>query len=279
MSAMGFLDLTVPEHAYMFGFLQGDGSLKAGVGRKGQLTVELAVRDTGLLEEFQALVPFYSSIRKRTRSTNFADEYTSVIWTLCALEAREWLMELGLPVGRKSEAVRPPDGPLSLPDYLRGFIDADGSVGVTALGLPFLSLTTASEPMKDLFVATCADLPGRPRVVNRNRRDRIFNPMATREAAVDLAIRLYYEGCMALVRKLTAAAALRTWVRPTRPPPRRWTPDEDETALRADLDKAVVVLRRTASAVYNRRQQLRRHRRIVDRARALRDLRLFYEPL
>ena len=35
-----FMDLTVPEYAYMFGFLQADGHLAKGTGQKGRLTVE-----------------------------------------------------------------------------------------------------------------------------------------------------------------------------------------------------------------------------------------------
>lgn len=67
-----FMDLTVPEYAYMFGFLQADGHLRQGVGQKGTLTVELNARVTELLRTFQKLTPYYSSITERTRSTNFA---------------------------------------------------------------------------------------------------------------------------------------------------------------------------------------------------------------
>ena len=85
---MGFLDLTRPEHAYLFAFVQCDGSLKAGPGKKGALTVELAARDRQLLEDFQRIVPFHTSIRTRTRRTNYSSEHTSVTWTLHALAAR-----------------------------------------------------------------------------------------------------------------------------------------------------------------------------------------------
>jgi hypothetical protein len=52
------------------------------------------------------------------------------------LEARQAFIDLGPPVGRKSQIVRPPALPFSEVDYLRGIIDADGSVGFTASGLP-----------------------------------------------------------------------------------------------------------------------------------------------
>ncbi|WP_436964715.1 hypothetical protein [Streptomyces sp. SudanB148_2056] len=48
------MDLTVPEYAYMFGFLQADGHLAQGDGQRGRLTVEISARDIDLLREFSA---------------------------------------------------------------------------------------------------------------------------------------------------------------------------------------------------------------------------------
>jgi LAGLIDADG-like domain len=210
---MGFLDLTRPEHAYLYGFLQCDGHLTENTRNRGRLSVELSIRDVALLERFQELVPFPSSITTRTRSTNFTKRHTSAIWSVCALEARRELIDLGLPVGRKSGRVEPPSVPFSQIDYLRGLVDADGSVGVTRQGLPFVSFTTASEDLRDFFLSQCRDLPGQPRHVTRNTRDMVFNPMATRECAVDLAARIYYENCLALERKATPAQRVTSWTR------------------------------------------------------------------
>ncbi|MGW3505667.1 hypothetical protein ACWDMY_34110 [Streptomyces globisporus] len=69
------------------------------------------------------------------------------IWTLCDREARATVNGLGLPYGRKSRKITPPRVEFSRRDYLRGVIDADGSVGHTGQGLPFVSLTTASAPV------------------------------------------------------------------------------------------------------------------------------------
>ncbi|MGW7547557.1 hypothetical protein ACWGKQ_41615 [Streptomyces sp. NPDC054770] len=57
--------------------------------------------DAEILQAFQKLTPYYSSITGRTRSTDFAQTSTTAIWTLCSLEARTTLNELGLPYGRK----------------------------------------------------------------------------------------------------------------------------------------------------------------------------------
>jgi hypothetical protein len=210
---VGFLDLTRAEHAYLFWFLQCDGHLSENTRNRGRMSVELSIRDVALLERFQELVPYPTSITTRTRSTNFVKHHTSAIWTLCALEARRELIELGIPVGRKSRVVQPPSVPFSTNGYLRGLVDADGSVGVTSLGLPFVSFTTASEGLRDFFLSQCRDLPGQPRHVARNTRDGVFNPMATRECAVDLSRRIYYQNCLALERKVTAARRAMNWTR------------------------------------------------------------------
>jgi hypothetical protein len=280
---VGFLDLTIPEHAYLFGFLQGDGTLRRGTGRKGQLVVEISARDIDLLEEFQRIVPFSSSIRMRTRRTNFAEEHASAIWTLCALEARENLQELGLPIGRKSSSVRPPAVPFSERDYLRGLIDADGSVSFMEDGtVAFVSLTTASEAIKDFFIASCPEAIGRPRKSRRNRRDGTFNVMAVNEAAADLSIRLYSDGCLALRRKAEAAGRVHRWKRPVGVKvmsPRRWTSREDTVVLGNTIAEAAQILGRTTHSVSLRRWRLRTEQRITRRALALREPRLFYDPL
>ncbi len=131
-----FMDLTIPEYAYMFGFLQADGHLSQQSGRRGRLTLEISSRDIDILHAFQGLTPYNSSITQRSRSTNVAETHTSAIWRLCSLEARTTLNALGLPYGRKSKTIAPPRGRFSRRDYVRGIIDADGSVGFTSRDSP-----------------------------------------------------------------------------------------------------------------------------------------------
>ncbi|MFC8678990.1 LAGLIDADG family homing endonuclease [Streptomyces griseorubiginosus] len=234
-SAHRFMDLTVPEYAYMFGFLQADGHLQQGVGRKGKLTVELNARDIDLLREFQKLTPYYSSVTERTRSTNFAEVHTSATWSLCSLEARTRLNELGLPYGRKSQAIGPPSSQFAAQDYLRGIIDADGSVGYTGKGLPFVSLTTASTALAVYLCFYAGKITGMERSLKRNARDGLYNVLYTTESAQKLASHLYYKGCLSLQRKKAAADSLATWTRPTdmriAPDRRRWTASEDRVLL------------------------------------------------
>ncbi|GAA2818154.1 hypothetical protein GCM10010441_48240 [Kitasatospora paracochleata] len=270
---MNDFDLARADHAYMFAFLQADGHLSQGTRNRGRISVELSARDAPILEAFQRICPHHSSIRFRTRSTNFASEHSSVIWRVHAREFREQLQALGLPAGRKSRFVAPPAGPFSARDYLRGLIDADGSVGRTGQHLPFVSLTTDSDPLMQFFCHYAECLTGTRRTVNRNARDGIYNILFTREEAVALARELYYPGCLALPRKLAAAATAASWVRPPdmrkAGPRRSWTGEEDRILLGAvDPADAAERLGRSVKSCAIRKWRLvgprKAHRRFPD---------------
>ncbi|MFD8704657.1 LAGLIDADG family homing endonuclease [Kitasatospora sp. NPDC059648] len=258
---MTFFDLERPEHAYMFAFLQADGHLTEQSRNRGRLSVELSARDAQILEEFQRLCPFNSTIGHRTRTTNFKEDHTSVMWTVCAREFREELQALGLPVGRKSEIITPPRVPFSERDYLRGLIDADGSVGRTSQDLPFVSLTTKSDALAMFTVDYAERLCGARRRLTRNKRDDIYNILFLIEAGVALAADLYYPGCLALPRKVAGADLARTRARPPgmgfAAPRRSWNPEEDEVVLTAaSMERASEQLGRTLKSCEARHWRL-----------------------
>ncbi|SBT88507.1 hypothetical protein GA0115233_100329 [Streptomyces sp. DI166] len=261
-SAHRFMDLTVPEYAYMFGFLQADGHLYQGTGRKGRLSLEINARDIDLLRAFQKLTPYNSSIIQRTRSTNFAAVHTSAVWSVCSLEARTVLNDLGLPYGRKSETIAPPLGDFAHRDYLRGVIDADGSVGFTSKGFPFVSLTTASTAIGQDLCDYVQEVTGVQRTVKRNTRDSIYNVLIAMEAGQRLAADLYYPGCLALARKQAAADSLAAWIRTagmrSAYTARRWTAAEDRILLKLNSPTAAAeVLDRTPQSCNLRMWRLR----------------------
>jgi hypothetical protein len=200
------MDLTVPEYAYMYGFPQADGHLSGSPGRKGRLTVEISAKDRALLESFQELTPYPSSIRERSRATNFSAAHRSALWSVCSLAARTTLNELGMPYGRKSSTIAPPRREFSGPDYLRGIVDADGSAGFTRTGVPFVSLTTESGAIAAYFCEHANEVSGVVRAPGRNARDGVLNVMVSMEHAQALAAHLYPRGCLSLERKQRAAA-------------------------------------------------------------------------
>ena len=56
-----YLELTRPEHAYLFGFIQADGHLYKNpkLPNKGKLQVELSGRDLDILLKLQGVVSLF----------------------------------------------------------------------------------------------------------------------------------------------------------------------------------------------------------------------------
>jgi hypothetical protein len=248
--------------AYVFGFLLGDGSLYAGRGQKGRLTVELAERDADHLRALANLLPG-SRLSRRTRSTNFASDYTSAVLTCSALPVRRALVVAGMPVGRKDAVIAPPSGPFSVRDFARGLVDADGSVGFTGPGRPFISLVTTSPAMAGWWCSLLLERSGAMRTARPNRRDGALNVMVVADPAVVMARWLYADGDLALPRKADAARLVRAWERPpgmrARSRPRPWTSEQDEALLRHAGPLAVVAqeLDRSVASVSMRLWRLR----------------------
>jgi len=169
---------------------------------------------------------------------------------------------LGLPPGKKSRTIAPPSMAFSRRDYMRGLVDADGSVGVTATGLPFISFTTASPEMIKFFCGAVFDVTGQRRTVNPNTRDGLYNFMLMREAAVALISWLYYDGCLALQRKYAKAKQASRWERPAGmkvgPPRKAWTAEQDRIVQEMTVSEAARALGRTEDSVRLRRWRLRR---------------------
>ncbi|MEV7728983.1 hypothetical protein AB0P15_30230 [Streptomyces sp. NPDC087917] len=256
------MDLQIPCYAYMFGFLQADGHLARRVGQKGRLTVEINARDIEILRAFQRLTPHYSSITERVRAANFSPEHHSATWSPYAAEARAVLNELGMPYGKKSLTIRPPRREFSRPDYLRGIIDADGSLGWTAQGYPYLALTSASTALAAYLCHYAKKVTGTARTMSRNARDGVYNICYYKETAQRLAAHFYYDGCLAVPHQKANVESIQTWVRPpdmrVAPPRRRWTAREDRELIRlGHPDRAAAALDRTPQSCTMRLWRIR----------------------
>lgn len=261
-AAARFMDLQDPRYAYMFGFLQADGHLSQSTRDRGRLAVEINVRDVHILHEFKELTPYYSSITERVRSTNFSTRSHTAIWAVSSLEARSIINSLGIPYGKKSRTIKPPRVDFSRPDYLRGIIDADGSLGWTAQGFPFLALTSASTAIAAYLCHYTKKITGTERTITRTKRDDVYNICYYKETAQQLAAHLYYPGCLALEHKRANADSIAGWVRPPDmkvcPPRHRWTVPEDLRLLEiGDPAVAADELGRSESACRQRLWRLR----------------------
>ena len=223
------IDLNNPEHAYFIGFVHADGHLAVNTQNRGKLFVEILKTDVALLYKFQKLFPVHTVIRCRHRVTNFGvNDFAGF-----AVYDRGFREELSnyVPIGKKSTIIKPPSG-IAVVDYLRGYIDGDGSVGVSSANVPFICLSTASEQLKDFYVKFLHNLLGYEKHVHRNTRDRTYNIVVSNEDAQILACTLWYPGCsLYLERKFMQVDKVKSWTRTRRKVVRRrhwWTADEIE---------------------------------------------------
>jgi len=254
--------LTNPELAYIFGFLQTDGHLRKNSRNRGCLEVELQTQDRPILDKFMEIIPVSSTIRERTRDTNFKSKYVSVIWSVYDLEFRTALNKLGLSYGKKSQTISIPTVPFSEIDYWRGIIDGDGSLGMTAKQYPFISLITTSPSLHQAYTEFLFKKTGQIKMTTPNKRDNAYNICLFKENAQKLIDELYYPGCLCLDRKLAAAELAKTWVRPADMikrtwEVRKWTPNEDTIVLKLPYKKAAEKLGRTEKSIKTRAWRLR----------------------
>jgi hypothetical protein len=257
------LDVTNPQHAYMYGLIQTDGHMsREKVRNKGKVRIELGDQDIGVLETFMTLVPYHSKISKRTRVTNFSQQHTSVTWSIYDKRFRDWLLSLGMPYGKKSHLIAPPVGKYSQIDYFRGILDGDGSLGLTGNSYPFVALVTASSALGEAYISFLSILTGKLKRLAPNTRDSIYNITIYKEDAQLVASTLYYDGCLALARKIQSARIVREWQRPE-PMLKRdfvrktWTVDEDEYILSHTIENSAEKLDRTLKSVKVRLWRLR----------------------
>ena len=161
--------------------------------------------------------------------------------------SRRWGFRLG-----RSDSITVPQENFIQPDYFRGIIDADGSLGMTANGLPFISLITASENLAQGYTAFVANLIGYNKRIQRNTRDKVFNITVFREEAQAILSMLYYENCLALPRKVAKLTDVMHWQRPDsmkKIQRRLWCKEQNTFILTHSVEESACHLRRTPQSI------------------------------
>lgn len=209
-------DLSISENSYIFGLFQTDGSMWRGSGQKGKFQIELSEKDKDILFKIKSLlnINFHIGYRERTRKTNFSNNSKTCILSICSLQFRNLIEQLGMPYGKKSYIITIPTLPYIEKDYFRGIIDGDGSLGLTSNGFPFLSLCTDSENLAINYNLFLSKITGKIKKLNRNKRDRVYNICITKEDAQKVVSELYYKNCLCLDRKMKLAYDVLSWIRP-----------------------------------------------------------------
>jgi len=261
MKSADWFDITKPEYAYIYGFIQTDGHLGEQSRNRGRISISISIRDLNLLEKISKLIPANNQIHIRTCNTNFKDNYTSACWSCHDWGFREKLKEIGLPVGKKSETIFVPTCNFSIHDYYRGLIDGDGSLGLTGANRPFISFTTSSDNICENFLEYLKKYYNITRTAIRNKRDNIYNIMAGGEQAKLVASSLYYKDCLAIDRKIAKSKEMILWAPKTEYVKgeykiKRWTEEEDKIVLKSSAEDAMKNLNRTERSVKMRRFRL-----------------------
>ncbi|MBS4102486.1 LAGLIDADG family homing endonuclease [Tsukamurella paurometabola] len=261
------LDPTEPTVAYFLGLLHTDGTHDGDVAHKGRVTIELAERDVDILHALADALPLKTTIRTRTRVTNFTggEPYTCFSLSVFDQEFRRWLATMRMPPGRKATSIGPPLVDFSHRDYLRGIIDGDGSVGYTKTNAPFISFVTASSELAGFVGDAIYATSRKSRTLHRNARDGVFNVMVTNLAAALLADYIWSgTDVLGIARKKQSGLSVAKW----RPPVEKagrygvvrqpWTAEEDAIVLANSDTAAALALGRTAKSVTVRRWRLKK---------------------
>lgn len=181
------------KESYIYGLLITDGNIYLTTRNRGRVVLEISKRDEDIVDKLIDEIP-NSTKRERTRKTNFSEEFNSVSFNNHRIEFRTWLFECGYPKEDKTNNASIPSVEFSEIDFWRGVIDGDGSLGITSKNIPFVSLITKSENLKNEYLAFLEKKLGIIKKASRNKRDGVYNICITRDNAIKLS-RLLYEDC------------------------------------------------------------------------------------
>lgn len=252
------MEILDKDESYLIGLIQTDGHLQKSTRNRGKLQIELNIRDRDILFKIAENLRVNYSIKERKRTTNFGYSHT-ICLSVFDQNYRRYLVENGVPEGRKSQIIKPPAKKFCEVDYIRGLYDGDGSLGITEKGFPFLSIVTSSDDIKDYLISFIAKTLNKPaKTMNKNKRDNVYNICILNEDAVNIVKILYYENCLGIDRKKEKAQEVIKWVRPDSSKKRatvfkKWSAYEDEVVLNNNITKASEILNRSYRSVSCRR--------------------------
>lgn len=255
------IEIKNPNHSYMYGFLLADGSLSEQSRNRGKVCIELKEIDNKILEQLSKELTCNYSLSGRSRDTNFKKCYQSCSLTIFDLEFRESIKSLGFPIGSKSAILAPPTEPFSEKDFWRGFIDGDGTLGVSVQNRPFIGLFTKSDKMATEFLGLIQKITGKKKICNKNTRDSGYNICVYDEDAQILSAYLYEDSNLYLERKFIQFKKIKNWKRGDNHKKvnrQSWTKEEDLFILNNSIQESVKTLHRTTKSIAMRKWRLQR---------------------
>jgi len=182
--------------SYLYGWFAGDGGLYNDTRNRGRLSTEVNFRDKDIIEKLQHIfdsINIRSSIRMRTRDTNFKFNYQSISLIVYSLEFRKFFMKIGFQEGSKCLTMSPPIINFNKNAFARGFIDANGSICISKNDRLILSICITSDSMYSFFVDMINNICGYKLQLHRNKRDNVYNIVLTNKNAILFIKWLDYE--------------------------------------------------------------------------------------
>lgn len=252
--------LTLEEKSYIIGLFQGDSSLYLNTRNRGKLTYEIALRDKDIIFKLQKLLSKHVNvfIHQRNRNTNFKNNVDTLSLTIYNLEFRKELNKY-IPYGKKDNIIKPYRD-LIIEDYIRGLIDADGSIGFKKDGC-YCSLCTSSEDIKNYVLDYIKKLLKFEKRLNRNTRDNIYNIVLYNEDAQKYLDKIYGNAKIYIDRKYEAYLKNKKWRRSGKKnifKKKSWLKWEDDFILlkNVSIEEKIKKLKRTKKSIQVRHWRL-----------------------
>jgi len=245
--------------SYIIGFLHADGHLYETTRNRGRLSIELAYRDKEILFKINSIFKNRGNIRDRIRDTNYKKNYKSSILTFCSKDIRDFLKSYGLIAGRKGNKTYIPKN-VNTKDYIKGYLDGNGSMGYTAADFPFLSISTPSKILKESVCDFIFKVTRKRKEINPNERDNFYNIVVYKEDAQRIASYLYDKSQIHIDRKYKSYLDIMRWERPEDmiiSNKKSWTTKEDLFITVHSLDESVKELKRSKSSIKTRKWRLK----------------------
>ena len=248
--------MTIEEKSYLYGLFGADGTLSLSSRNRGELYIELNERDADIIYQIHNILP-NGTIHRRSRLTNFGN-MEAISYTNHQMWVRQEFINFGFPVGKKSETIDVPNSEYDEFAFWRGFLDGDGSCGLTSKNRPFLSLVTASESIKDAYLIFLNKYFQITKRINRCKRDNVYNIMICDEAALAVCERLYAHATIYIQRKYDTYLMMKMWKRqvPKAPLRKSWDEEQDSFILTHSTKESANYLCRTTSSIKNRKFRL-----------------------
>lgn len=245
--------------SYLIGLFQTDGSISLSQRNRGKASIELDINDSNIIYEISDLIPYNYTIFNRKRNIKLKNKVyeSETIGIRCTeIGFRNFLINSGVPSGKKSDIIEPPLHleNLSITDYVRGLYDGDGSLGFIKTGQPYVSFTTASDKCVNFLNSFLSELTNKPlKIISRNKRDDIYNIVIKNEEAQLFCKEIYYDNCLSINRKYKKSLEIQKWIRPDnikkKLPQKFWKPFEDDYIQNHTMDESINYLNRSKKSI------------------------------